>query len=44
MPDGSWGYGNAGFIVDREESLLVVTLFDLKSTQEMLAEMRRHLP
>ena len=39
-PDGSWGWSNAGLIVDGEESLLVDTLFDLRLTEEMLAAMR----
>ena len=39
-PDGSWGWSNAGLIVDGEESLLVDTLFDLRLTQEMLDAMR----
>ena len=44
VPDGSWGYSNAGLIIDGEESLLVDTLFDLRSTREMLAAMRRQIP
>jgi cyclase len=43
-PDGSWGYSNAGLIVDGDESLLVDTLFDLKLTREMLASMRLKIP
>jgi glyoxylase-like metal-dependent hydrolase (beta-lactamase superfamily II) len=39
-PDGSWGWSNAGLIVDGEQSLLVDTLFDLRLTQEMLDAMR----
>ena len=39
MPDGSWGWSNAGLIVDGEKSLLVDTLFDLALTQEMLNAM-----
>jgi glyoxylase-like metal-dependent hydrolase (beta-lactamase superfamily II) len=39
-PEGSWGWSNAGLIVDGEESLLVDTLFDLRLTQEMLDAMR----
>jgi glyoxylase-like metal-dependent hydrolase (beta-lactamase superfamily II) len=37
---GSWGWSNAGLIVDGEESLLVDTLFDLALTEEMLRSMR----
>jgi cyclase len=41
VPDGSWGYSNAGLIVDGDEALLLDTLFDLGSTREMLDRMRR---
>ncbi len=44
QPDGSWGWSNAGLIVDGDRTLLVDTLFDLKLTAEMLAEMRRSVP
>ena len=44
QPDGSWGWSNAGIIVDGETSLLVDTLYDLKLTGEMLATMRRSIP
>jgi len=44
QPDGSWGWSNAGLIVDGDQTLLVDTLFDLKLTAEMLAEMRRSVP
>ena len=37
---GSWGWSNAGLIVDGEESLLVDTLFDLALTEQMLRSMR----
>jgi glyoxylase-like metal-dependent hydrolase (beta-lactamase superfamily II) len=37
---GSWGWSNAGLIVDGEESLLVDTLYDLELTGEMLRRMR----
>jgi len=39
-PRSSWGWSNAGLIVDGEESLLVDTLFDLELTAEMLRKMR----
>lgn len=39
-PTASWGWSNAGLIVDSEESLLVDTLFDLDLTGEMLRKMR----
>ncbi len=41
---GSWGWSNAGLIVDGRASLLVDTLFDGKLTAEMLATMRRATP
>jgi glyoxylase-like metal-dependent hydrolase (beta-lactamase superfamily II) len=41
QPDGSWGWSNAGLVVDGSAALLVDTLFDLKLTQEMLDSMRR---
>lgn len=44
QPDGSWGWSNAGLVVDGDESLLVDTLFDLRLTSEMLAAMRRVEP
>ncbi|MDP6346018.1 MAG: MBL fold metallo-hydrolase [Alphaproteobacteria bacterium] len=40
QPDGSWGWSNAGLVVDGGESLLVDTLFDLNLTSEMLRAMR----
>lgn len=44
QPDGSWGWSNAGLVVDGEASLLVDTLFDLALTAEMLDTMRRSVP
>lgn len=44
LPDGSWGWSNAGLIEDSGETLLIDTLFDLKITAEMLATMRRAVP
>lgn len=41
QPDGSWGWSNAGLVVDGDESLVVDTLFDLRLTAQMLADMRR---
>ena len=43
-PDGTWGWSNAGLVVDGGESLLVDTLFDLALTQEMLDAMRAAEP
>jgi cyclase len=40
LPNGSWGWSNAGLIVDGEESLLVDTLFDERLTADMLAIMK----
>ena len=39
QPDGSWGWSNAGLVVDGEASLIVDTLFDLPLTRRMLAAM-----
>ena len=39
-PQSSWGWSNAGLIVDGEASLLVDTLYDLELTSEMLQKMR----
>ncbi|MGW4394836.1 MBL fold metallo-hydrolase [Amycolatopsis nivea] len=36
VPDGTWGWSNAGLIAGKEESLLVDTLFDVPMTREML--------
>lgn len=41
QPDGSWGWSNAGLIVDGDQALLVDTLYDLKNTAEMLSAMKR---
>jgi len=43
-PQGSWGWSNAGLIVDGEESLLVDTLYDLELTGQMLRKMREAEP
>jgi glyoxylase-like metal-dependent hydrolase (beta-lactamase superfamily II) len=44
LPDGSWGWSNAGLIVDGDQSLLVDTLFDLRLTRDMLDTMRDAVP
>lgn len=44
QPDGSWGWSNAGLIVDGDQSLLVDTLFDLKLTRDMLDQMNAATP
>jgi glyoxylase-like metal-dependent hydrolase (beta-lactamase superfamily II) len=44
LPDGGWGWSNAGLVTDGGESLLVDTLFDLKLTGEMLSVMRDASP
>ncbi|MGW6280314.1 MBL fold metallo-hydrolase [Kribbella sp. NPDC055071] len=40
VPDGSWGWSNAGLVTGAGESLLVDTLFDLVTTREMLEGLR----
>jgi cyclase len=40
QPSGTWGYSNAGLIVDGDVSLLVDTLFDEQLTGEMLKTMK----
>lgn len=40
QPDGSWGWSNAGLIVDADQSLLVDTLFDELITRDMLDTMQ----
>ncbi len=44
QPDGSWGWSNAGLIVDGDQSLLIDTLFDKSLTADMLAAMRAAAP
>ena len=44
QPDGSWGWSNAGLIVDGERTLLIDTLFDLALTEQMLRTMRDAVP
>jgi cyclase len=44
QPDGSWGWSNAGLIVDGEATLLVDTLYDLDLTEQMLRAMRDAVP
>jgi cyclase len=44
QPDGTWGWSNAGLIVDGDATLLVDTLFDLRLTAEMLATMNDAVP
>ena len=44
QPDGGWGWSNAGLIAPHGgDALLVDTLFDLKLTEQMLADMGRVL-
>lgn len=42
--DNSWGWSNAGLVVDGEASLLVDTLYDLELTGTMLRAMRNAEP
>jgi cyclase len=44
QPDGGWGWSNAGLVAAGESALLIDTLFDLRLTERMLAEMRRSVP
>ena len=44
QPDGSWGWSNAGLVVDGDQTLLIDTLFDLPLTAEMLTTMRDAVP
>ena len=44
QPDGSWGWSNAGLVVDGENTLLIDTLFDLALTEAMLRAMRDAVP
>lgn len=44
QPDGSWGWNNAGLIVDSGQALLVDTLWDLRLTREMLTAMADAAP
>ncbi|MGK5550148.1 fumarylacetoacetate hydrolase family protein [Actinomadura kijaniata] len=41
LPDGGYGWSNAGLVAGEDASLLVDTLFDLRLTAEMLGAMRR---
>jgi glyoxylase-like metal-dependent hydrolase (beta-lactamase superfamily II) len=41
QPDGGWGWSNAGFVRDGEDSLLVDTLFDEPLTAVMLEALER---
>ena len=43
-PQETWGWSNAGLIVDGEESLLVDTLYDLELTETMLRAMHAAEP
>jgi cyclase len=40
QPSGTWGYSNAGLIIDGDQALLVDTLFDERLTAAMLIAMR----
>ena len=41
QPNGTWGWSNAGLVIDGDEALLVDTLFDERLTAEMLSTMKR---
>ena len=40
QPSGTWGYSNAGLVIDGGQALLVDTLFDERLTAEMLRVMQ----
>ena len=40
VPDGTWGWSNAGLVTGESESLLVDTLFDVPMTRDMLEALR----
>ena len=44
LPNGSWGWSNAGLITSGNQSMLVDTLMTLGLTREMLDTMRREVP
>ncbi|ATL68386.1 MBL fold metallo-hydrolase [Nocardia terpenica] len=44
QPDGSWGWSNAGLVVDGRAALLVDTLFTLPLTERMLRTIAAELP
>ncbi len=44
QPDGSWGWSNAGLVIDGDQSLLIDTLFDKHLTRDMLKAMRSAAP
>lgn len=44
LQQGSWGFSNAGLVVDSGSSLLVDTLYDVALTERMLGELRRSTP
>ena len=37
QPSGTWGYSNAGLVIDGDQAMLVDTLFDERLTAQMLA-------
>lgn len=44
LPDGSWGWSNAGIVTGDGESLLFDTLFDLALTRDMLTDIGAAVP
>ncbi|MFD9888158.1 MBL fold metallo-hydrolase [Amycolatopsis sp. NPDC059027] len=44
QPNGSWGWSNAGLVVDGDEALLVDTLFTVALTRRMLDAIGQALP
>jgi cyclase len=41
QPSGTWGFSNAGLLIDGDQSLLVDTLFDERLTAEMLDALKK---
>lgn len=44
QPSGSWGWSNAGLVLDGDEALLVDTMFTTAQTQRMLDAIGRSFP
>lgn len=44
LPDGGWGWSNAGLITGEGEGVVVDTLFDVQLATEMLDTMRTEVP
>ena len=42
QPDGSWGWNNTALLYSANESLLIDTTIDIRTTQRMLKNMREN--